>query len=131
MALLILHPSLQAQENSMHHYVMLFRSPHTPTPEEQKARAKEIYEWVQKVTAMGIHLDPRPLGDTIANLSNQGGTTITHTDPTDRTLSILVYFDAPDNTKALEVARIHPGLHYGVTVELREWAPPPPLTGTP
>jgi hypothetical protein len=24
----------------------------------------------------------------------------------------------------MEVARIHPGLHYGVTVEVREWTSP-------
>ena len=113
----------------MHHYVMLFRGTRTLTPDELQTRAKELQEWIQKVAAMGIHLDPRPLGDTIANLSSQGGTTISHIDPTDRSLLTMVYFDAADNTKALEVARIHPGLHYGVTVELRQWAPPPPLTG--
>lgn len=115
----------------MHHYVMLFRGTRTLTPEELQTRAKEIRDWVQQVTAMGIHLDPRPLGDTVANLSSQGDTTISHNDPTDRSLLTMVYFDAADNAKALEVARIHPGLHYGVTVELRQWAPPPPLNVKP
>jgi len=52
----------------MHHYVMLFRGTRALTPEELQTRAKELQEWIQKVAAMGIHLDPRPLGDTIANL---------------------------------------------------------------
>jgi len=67
-ALFLFHPQLQAQENSMHHYVMLFRGTRALTPEELQTRAKELQEWIQKVAAMGIHLDPRPLGDTIANL---------------------------------------------------------------
>jgi hypothetical protein len=30
----------------------------------------------------------------------------------------------PSRDQALNIARIHPGLHYGVTVEVREWTSP-------
>jgi hypothetical protein len=33
-------------------------------------------------------------------------------------------FDAPSQDHAVEIARIHPGLHYGVTIELRDWTSP-------
>jgi hypothetical protein len=112
----------------MHHYVMIFRTTRPFTAEEQQTRARDIQQWVAQITTMGIHLDPRNLGDTIANLSQADGSAISHNDPTDRGLVTLVYFDAPDEAKALAVARIHPGLRYGVTLELREWSTPAPPT---
>jgi len=36
----------------------------------------------------------------------------------------IVFFDASSKEQAVEIARIHPGLHYGVTVEVREWTSP-------
>jgi hypothetical protein len=121
----------QSQEKPMHHYVMIFRTTRPFTAEEQQIRGRDIQHWVAQVTAMGIQLDPRNLGDTVANLSQVDGETVNHTDPTDHSLVTLVYFDAPDNAKALEVARSHPGPHYGVTLELREWSTPAPLTARP
>jgi hypothetical protein len=115
----------------MHHYVMIFRTTRPFTAEEQQIRGRDIQHWVAQVTSMGIQLDPRNLGETVANLSQVDGETVSHTDPTDRSLVTLVYFDAPDNATALEVARSHPGPHYGVTLELREWSTPAPLTARP
>jgi hypothetical protein len=121
----------QSQEKPMHHYVMIFRTTRPPTAEEQQARIPAIQHWVAEVTSMGIQLDPRNLGGTIANLSQVDGSIISHTDPTDRSLATLVYFDAPDNAKALEVARIHPGPRWGATLELREWSAPALPTAHP
>ena len=45
-------------------------------------------------------------------------------------LANIVFFDAPSKEEALEIARIHPGLHYGVTVEVREWDRPRPPVAT-
>jgi hypothetical protein len=121
----------QSQEKPMHHYVMIFRTTRPFTAEEQQTRGRDIQHWVAQVTSVGIQLDPRNLGETVANLSQVDGEAVSHTDPTDRSLVTLVYFDAPDNAKALEVARSHPGPHYGVTLELREWSTPAPLTARP
>jgi len=111
----------------MHHYVILFRATRPLTAEEQQSRLKEIQQWVAKVTALGIQLEPRNLGDTAANLSSVGGETKNHSTPTDPALVTMVFFDCADKQQAVEIARIHPGLHYGVTVELREWTSPAPL----
>jgi len=121
----------KSQEKPMHRYVMIFRNTRPFTAEEQQARAREIQQWIAQVTSMGIQLDPRNLGDTVANLAQVNGATGSHTDPTDRSLITLVYFDAPDNAKALEVARIHPGPRYGVALELREWIAPGAPTARP
>lgn len=110
----------------MHHYVMIFRTTRPFTAEEQQTRPREIQKWVAEVTSMGIQLDPRNLGDTVANLSQLDGSITSRNVPTDQSLVTLVYFDAPDNAKALEIARIHPGRRYGVTLELREWSAPAP-----
>jgi hypothetical protein len=39
-------------------------------------------------------------------------------------LATIVFFDTGDRDQAVNIARIHPGLHYGVTVEVREWISP-------
>lgn len=111
----------------MHHYVMIFRTTRAFTAEEQQTRSRDIQGWVTRVTSMDIHLDPRNLGETVANLPQVNGEAASHADPTDPSLVTLVYFDAPDNAKALEVARLHPGPRYGVRLELREWSAPAPL----
>jgi hypothetical protein len=45
----------------------------------------------------------------------------------DPSLVNFVFFDSSSRDQALEISRIHPGLHYGVTVEVRDWNPPRPL----
>ena len=110
----------------MHHYVLIFRPTRTLTPDELKQRAVDIPVWVQRVTEMGIKLEPKALGGFALRFSQDNGTVVTHDGPADPSLTNLVFFDAPGQEQAVEVARIHPGLHYGVTVELREWALPVP-----
>ena len=36
----------------------------------------------------------------------------------------IVFFDSPSSEQAVDIARIHPGLNYGVTLEVREWTSP-------
>ena len=108
----------------MKHYALLFHTSRTLTPEEVAQRKIEIAAWVEKVTRMGITLDPRALGETEATFSAEGSKVISRNSSTDPTLSNLVFFDSPTKDEAIEVARIHPGLHYGVTVDVREWTSP-------
>jgi hypothetical protein len=60
----------------------------------------------------------------VATFSQQQGATISRNGSSDPSLVNIVFFDAPGEDDALEIARIHPGLHYGVTVEVREWSTP-------
>jgi hypothetical protein len=112
------------QEKPMKHYALLFHTSRTVTPEEQKQRAVEIAAWVKQVTGMGITLDPRSLGETAANFAAKGTEIISGNGSTDPSLSNIVFFDSPSRDQAVDIARIHPGLHYGVTVEVREWTSP-------
>jgi hypothetical protein len=115
----------------MKHYALLFHTSRTLTPEEQKKRAVEITAWVKQVTEMGITLDPRALGETAARFSGKGSEVIPGIGSSDPTLSNLVFFDSPTKDQAVDIARIHPGLHYGVTVEVREWTSPRQATAKP
>jgi hypothetical protein len=108
----------------MKHYALLFHTSRSVTPEEQKQRTVEIAAWVKQVTEMGITLDPRSLGETAANFAAKGTEIISANGSIDPSLSNIVFFDSPSRDQAVDIARIHPGLHYGVTVEVREWTSP-------
>ncbi len=108
----------------MHHYVLIFRPTRALTADELKQRAVEIPVWVKRVGEMGITLDPKALNPSAVRLSLQNGNVVTEEGSPDPTLTNLVFFDAASQEQAIEVARIHPGLHYGVRVEVREWTVP-------
>jgi hypothetical protein len=112
------------QEKAMHHYVLIFRPTRALTAEELKQRAVEIPAWVKRVGEMGITIDPKALSPSAMRLSQKNGGIVTEEGSADPTLTNLVFFDAGTREQAMEVARIHPGLHYGVTVEVREWTSP-------
>jgi hypothetical protein len=108
----------------MKHYALIFRSTRTLTPEEMKQRQVEIASWVERVTDMGITLDPRNFTGIAANLSAQGSEIVSREGSSDPTLGTIVFFDSPSTGQSVEIARMHPGLRYGVTVEVREWTSP-------
>jgi hypothetical protein len=112
------------QERPMKHYALLFHTSRTLTPDEQKQRALDIAAWVKGVTEMGVALDPRSLGETAANFSTEGGEIVSRHGSSDPTFSNIVFFDCSSREQAVEIARRHPGLHYGVTVEVRQWTSP-------
>jgi hypothetical protein len=114
------------QEKPMKHYALLFHtnSNRTLTPEEVKQRQVEIAAWAKQVTDMGIALDPRALGETAANFSVEGDKIVSNEGSSDPAFRNLVFFDSASRDQAINIARIHPGLHYGSTVEVREWTDP-------
>jgi hypothetical protein len=110
----------------MKHYALLFHtnSSRPLTPKEQEQRQVEIAAWAKQVTDMGIKLDPRAFGETVANLSVEGDKIVSHEGASDPAFRNLVFFDSVSRDQAVNIARIHPGLHYGSTVEVREWTDP-------
>jgi hypothetical protein len=114
----------------MKHYALFFRSSRTYTPEEIRQNAISIQLWVKRVREMGITLDPRNLGEA-TRFSAEGSTVVSHEGPSDPTLGTIVFFDSPSRDQAMEIARIHPALHYGVSVELRDWSAPRPPAARP
>ena len=103
----------------MKHYALLFHtnSNRPLTLKEQEQRQVEIVAWAKQVTNMGIKLDPRALGETAANLSVEGDKIVSHERSSDPAFRNLVFFDSASRDQAVNIARIHRGLHYGSTVE--------------
>jgi hypothetical protein len=112
------------QEKPMKHYALIFHATRTLTPEEQKQRAVDIAGWVKKVTHMGITLDPRNFGDTLATFALEDSKVVSRNGSSGPKPATIVFFDSPSSEQAVDIARIHPGLNYGVTVEVREWTSP-------
>jgi hypothetical protein len=116
--------STNIQEKLMNHYALIFHSTRTFTPEEQKQRTLDIADWVKQVTEMGITLDPRNFGETAASFPSDGSKTGVNQASGGPALATIVFFDTADREQAVEIARIHPALHYGVNIEVREWTSP-------
>ena len=104
----------------MKHYALIFRSTRALTAEELKQRSVDIAAWVKRVTDMGITLDPRNFEEMVAAFSTEGGEVVPHRESPDPALSTIVFFDSPDREQTANIARIHPGLRYGVRGEVRE-----------
>jgi hypothetical protein len=108
----------------MKHYALIFQPTRTVTSEEQKQRGVDIAAWVKKVTDMGITLDPRNFTDTLATFALEDSQVVSRNGSSGPKPATIVFFDSPSSVKAVDIARIHPGLRYGVTVEVREWTSP-------
>jgi hypothetical protein len=116
--------AVSPQEKLMKHYALIFHTTRTLTHEELEQRKLEIAAWVKRVTDMGITLDPRVLGEREGTFSTEGNEIVSHKRSSDPTLRNLVFFDSPSRDQAVDIARIHPGLRYGATVEVCEWTSP-------
>lgn len=110
----------------MNRYMMLFRGTRALTESELEQRGIAIQEWVAMVRQRGINLDPRILDQTVGTYSQKNGTVTSEAVSSDAALTAVVSFDAADDETAGAIAEAHPGLHYGVVVELRRWLPPAP-----
>jgi hypothetical protein len=108
----------------MKHYALIFQPTRTVTSEEQKQRGADIAAWVKQVTDMGISLDPRNFADTLATFALEDSQVVSRSRSSGPKPATIVFFDSPSGEQAVEIARIHPGLRYGVTVEVREWTSP-------
>ena len=78
----------------------------------------------QKSYRYGNDLDPRNFGDTLATFALEDRKVVSRNGSIGPKPATIVFFDAPSSEQAVDIARIHPGLHYGVTVEVREWTSP-------
>jgi len=108
----------------MKQFVFLFRqSPTQLSVADQKRRADEVRAWAQPQNSEGRKLDPRKLGDQHQWIGpdSEGDRGA----PADsRSLTAILFLEARDFAEAVEIAKTHPGLHFGASVEVREWAPP-------
>ena len=109
----------------MKHFVLLFRQNPTRLSEaEQKRRVEEVRAWALRQNDDGRKLDPRILGQENYRVGPDGkGGPVGETG--DGPLIAITFLEARDFAEAMRIADSHPGLRYGVSVEVRSWAPPP------
>jgi hypothetical protein len=100
-------------------FVFIFRKgKRTLSEEEEKRRTEEVRAWALQ-EAKAHELEPRILGDESYYLgdSDKGSSS-------DGTVIALNFIKAEDFDEAVKVAKSHPGLRYGVSIEVRPWADP-------
>src|SRR5215813_10047608 len=109
----------------MKQFVLLFRqSPTRLSEADQKRRAEEVRAWALRQNDDGRKLDPRILGPENSRVGSDGkGGPVGETG--DGPLIAITFLEARDFAEAMRIADSHPGLRYGVSVEVRSWAPPP------
>jgi len=104
------------------HFVFIFRQgPARFSDEEQERRTEEVRHWALEQIKQGRNLEPRILGDESYRLGedapNKGD---------DGIVVALNFIEATDISEAVSIARTHPGLRYGVRIEVRSWMDPRP-----
>jgi hypothetical protein len=101
------------------HFVFIFRQgPARFSDEEQERRTEEVRHWALEQIKQGRNLEPRILGDESYRLgedARQGD---------DGIVVALNFIEATDISEAISIARTHPGLRYGVRIEVRSWTDP-------
>jgi len=111
----------------MNRYMMLFRGTRALTESELEQRGIAIQEWVAMVRQKGINLDPRILEQRVGTYAQNNDVATFEAASKDSSLTAVVSFDAADDKTAEAIAEAHPGLRYGVVIELRRWLPPAPV----
>jgi hypothetical protein len=98
--------------------------------EEQKRRADEVRAWALKQIAEGRKLDPHLMGPEYYRTSAEGESDHAPAG-TDSPPVAIVFLEARDFGEAIGIAKTHPGIRYGVSIEVRPWTTPilPPKAG--
>lgn len=99
-------------------FVVIFRQPQPLTEADRQRVSEETRAWAKQQNDKGHKLDPHIL----APESHWIGPDVVDGPAP---VTALLFFEARDFTQAVEVARTHPAVRYGVSVEVRPWAPPP------
>lgn len=108
----------------MQNYAFIFRqSNHPMTQEEQKRRAEEVRDWAVQLRDEGHTLVPHLLGMERYVAEPNGVQASSVEAPADPVIAILIV-DCTGFDEAKKIALTHPGLRYGVSIEVREAASP-------
>jgi hypothetical protein len=100
-------------------FVLIFRQDtKTLSEDEQKRRTEEVRAWALQQIKEGRGLEPRVLGDQSIRLGDSAGAA------SDGAVIALNFIQATDFDEAVNIAKTHPGLRYGVSIEVRHWTDP-------
>ena len=110
----------------MQPYVIIFYQGAQPlTAADLKDRAAATRVWAATQNAAGHKLEPRILAPEGYGCQPDGS--VGALPPAEMgAVTALLFLQANDILQAVDVARAHPALRYGASVEVRPWAPPAP-----
>jgi len=108
----------------MQQFVIIFRQkPGQLTEADLANRANETRPWAQEHNAAGHQLVPRILGAESRWCAPDG-----RSGPApaldDGPVTAFLFLEARDFDQAADIARSHPAVRYGASVEVRSWAAP-------
>jgi hypothetical protein len=106
-------------------YVFIFRPGNrTRSKRDEQRRATEVREWALRQISEGRKLDPRLMAADYRRVSEEGENNSAL--PTDSPVVAILFLEAKDFDEAVGIAKTHPGLQYGVSIEVRPWTTPLP-----
>ncbi len=126
----ITNTTSSTSNSTMIQFAFFFRQSRQLSDAEQKQRSAEVVAWVKQQIAEGHKLEPRVLGqehelvvsgeDRSAPSTNSAGA-----------LVAINFLEAKGFEEAVRIAKTHPGLRYGVSIEVRPWTNPLAATNVP
>ena len=100
-------------------FVFIFRQGSRKlSEEEQKRRTEEVRTWALGQIKQGRKLEPRVLSPDTSRLGEGADS------DSGAPIVALNFIEAADLNDAIGIAKTHPGLRYGVTIEVRAWTDP-------
>jgi hypothetical protein len=109
-------------------FVIIFRQgARTLSDEELRRRTLETSTWARRQNAAGHKLDPHILGPEREVSEPEDDEA---TPAGSETITAVLFLEAYDLGEAAVVARSHPALSYGSSVEVRPWARPAPVAAS-
>lgn len=121
----------------MKDYAFVFRqTPAQFTAEQQAQRAKDVAAWATHLRDAGHNMRPFLLGKEAVLLQPNGDSSSTPTSPSADPIVAILIANFASLDDAHQAAATHPGLRYGITIEIREatqpqFQTPPPTTVQP
>lgn len=107
----------------MKQYALIFRqSPIQLSDSEQTQRREDVQNWALRQREEGRALEGRILED-------EGYTALPNTDRSGKPdhewpVAAVAFLEATSFEEAVEIAKTHPGIRFGVSVEVRGWSAP-------
>jgi hypothetical protein len=99
------------------------------TAEQQKRRTEEVRNWAIHLRDEGHTLEPHLLSGNRYVVAPDGKSESSAQAASGDPIVAILIIDAPSFEEARKIAATHPGLHYGVSIEVHEAASPavPPV----